>query len=480
MGVMAFIVDLLVEELVAFKWEQVQKLLDEKMVFIGGATYILISCFYSFIAVVMTVYWGPAAMGSGIAELMGYFNGTHVPGLIGVPALVTKVVGTGLGVAAGLCIGKEGPLAHIGACVGHMVVYFPFKWTKYFQNENFKREAAAAGAAAGVSAAFGSPIGGSLLAYEISRPATYWSFELTWKVFLSSSVATFVLNLLICFVHGKDLSITNAGLIKFGEYDSKPYKLQDFPFFVILGVFGGLLGAFFIYFNAMLNGIRKKKLNTPVKKVLETLAMTVLTGLIFFLAPQILKKSCLSEDESSKEAEPIRYLCEEGMYNPIATLLFNPEGAVIKNFLSKKAVFSYEVLLLFFILWYVFTNLTYGTFIPAGLFLPGILIGCALGRVLGLFIENFIVQEIHPSTYAIIGAAAVLAGYSRLSFSLAIIMLETTENVNLFLPIFYALAVSFATGGIFNPSMYVKAVGGKGFPFLNEKVPMCNELITAE
>ena len=46
---------------------------------------------------------------------------------------------------------------------------------------------------------------------------------------------------------GEDLSITNAGLIKFGEYDENPYKLQDFPFFVILGIFGGLLGAMFIY-----------------------------------------------------------------------------------------------------------------------------------------------------------------------------------------------------------------------------------------
>jgi chloride channel 7 len=168
------------------------------------------------------------------------------------------------------------------------------------------------------------------------------------------------------------------------------------------------------------------------------------------------------------------------MYNPMATLLFNPEGAVIKTFLSKKAVFSYEVLVLFFVCWYVFTCLTYGTFIPAGLFLPGILIGCALGRIMGLFIENYIITDIHPSTYSIIGAAAVLAGYSRLSFSLAIIMLETTENVNLFLPIFYSLALSFVVGDIFQPSLYVRAVGGKGFPFLKEDVPMCNELLTAE
>ena len=84
---------------------------------------------------------------------------------------------------------------------------------------------AAAGAAAGVSAAFGSPIGGSLLAYEISKPSTYWSFDLTWKIFFCSSISTFTLNLLICIMKGKDLSITNAGLIKFGEYDENPYKL---------------------------------------------------------------------------------------------------------------------------------------------------------------------------------------------------------------------------------------------------------------
>jgi len=44
----------------------------------------------------------------------------------------------------------------------------------------------------------------------------------------------------------------------------------------------------------------------------------------------------------------------------------------------------------------------------------------------------------------------MLAGYSRLSFSLAVIMLETTENVNLFLPIIFALFVSFTIGDIFN------------------------------
>jgi H+/Cl- antiporter ClcA len=90
---------------------------------------------------------------------------------------------------------------------------------KFFRNNVNKREIAAAGAAAGISAAFGSPIGGSLFAYEISRPQTFWSFGLMWKTFFCSSISTFVLNILSCAWAGNDLSITNAGLIKFGEYD---------------------------------------------------------------------------------------------------------------------------------------------------------------------------------------------------------------------------------------------------------------------
>lgn len=83
-----------------------------------------------------------------------------------------------------------------------MVLYMPFNFVKYFQNDYYKREVAAAGAAAGVSAAFGSPIGGSLLVYEISRPSTYWHFGLTWKIFFCSSISTFTLNILVCLKKG--------------------------------------------------------------------------------------------------------------------------------------------------------------------------------------------------------------------------------------------------------------------------------------
>ena len=77
-----------------------------------------------------------------------------------------------------------------------MTAYLPFEMFKYFRNDFEKRKLMAAGIAAGVSAAFGAPIGGSLFAYEISKPSTFWSFSLTWKVFFASTISAFTLSLL--------------------------------------------------------------------------------------------------------------------------------------------------------------------------------------------------------------------------------------------------------------------------------------------
>ena len=79
--------------------------------------------------------------------------------------------------------------------------------------------------------------------------------------------------------------------------------------------------------------------------------------------------------------------------------------------------------------------------------------------MLTLFISTNIEGVVQPATYAIIGASAVLGGYSRMTFSLAVIMLETTENVNLFLPIIFTLFISFAVGRLFNRSIYINALG---------------------
>lgn len=216
MGVIAFIIDVIVEFIENGKINATQNILDNGAIGSAWLLFILISMCLGGAAAFLTAYVGPGAAGGGTAELMGYLNGINYPKFISLRTLLVKIVALILAVSSGLCIGKEGPLAHIGAIIGHCVVYLPFSFFAPFRNDMDKREIAVAGAAAGVSAAFGSPIGGSLFAYEISRPTTYWSFGLMWKIFFCSSVSTFVLNILTCLKLGESLSITNAGLIKFG------------------------------------------------------------------------------------------------------------------------------------------------------------------------------------------------------------------------------------------------------------------------
>lgn len=71
----------------------------------------------------MTIYIGPGANGSGIADLMAYVNGINYTGMVGWYTLIIKIVGVVFGISGALCIGKEGPLAHIGAIVALGVIY---------------------------------------------------------------------------------------------------------------------------------------------------------------------------------------------------------------------------------------------------------------------------------------------------------------------------------------------------------------------
>ena len=154
------------------------------------------------ISSIATVYWGPGANGSGVAELIGYLNGINYPNVIGFETYVTKVFGVVLAVVGGLCVGKEGPLAHIGANIGAAVTYFPFPRFAWFKNDTYKRYMIAAGTSAGVSAAFGAPVGGALFAFEISKPNIFWKFSVIWKVFLSCALSVFTLTVVSSLMKG--------------------------------------------------------------------------------------------------------------------------------------------------------------------------------------------------------------------------------------------------------------------------------------
>jgi H+/Cl- antiporter ClcA len=68
---------------------------------------------------------------------------------------------------------------------------------------------------------------------------------------------------------------------------------------------------------------------------------------------------------------------------------------------------------------------------------------------------------------AILGATAVLSGSTRMTYSLAVIMLETTSNVELFLPIITTLFASYGAGTLLiSKSIYLGGLRSKNIPVI--------------
>ena len=207
-GLTAAIMSSIEEHITIFRRNQADDIIngEEANLALGWIFFSGISVCFVLIASSMTIFWGPGANGSGVAELIGHLNGINYPNTIGFETFVTKVFGVVLAVVGGLCVGKEGPLAHIGANIGAVTAYIPLPRFDAFHNDSAKRNLIAAGTSAGVSAAFGAPIGGALFAFEISKPNIFWKFSVIWKVFMSCALAVFTLAVVQDVMKGEHIS----------------------------------------------------------------------------------------------------------------------------------------------------------------------------------------------------------------------------------------------------------------------------------
>lgn len=115
------------DKLTEFRTGYLQELIDKNEHAVAYVWYAGSAMLLVLFAVLLTVYVGPGANGSGVVEVMGLLNGINYPDAIGFTTLFVKVVALTFAVTAGLCIGKEGPLVHIGAIVGVITCYLPFE-----------------------------------------------------------------------------------------------------------------------------------------------------------------------------------------------------------------------------------------------------------------------------------------------------------------------------------------------------------------
>lgn len=163
-----------------------------------------------------------------------------------------QIIGSIGAVSAGLDLGKEGPLVHIGACLANLLSQggsenyrLKWRWLRYFKNDRDRRDLITCGASSGVCAAFRSPVGGVL--FSLEEVATWWRSALLWRTFFSTAVVVVVLRGFMEFCNsGKCGLFGRGGLILFDVSNvTVTYHINDLLPVAAVGVIGGLLGSLY-------------------------------------------------------------------------------------------------------------------------------------------------------------------------------------------------------------------------------------------
>lgn len=220
--------------------------------------------------------------GSGIPLVKCYLNGIKVPKIVRLRTLTVKAVGVITSVVGGLAGGKEGPMVHCGAVIAAGISQGKsssfnkdFKMLRYFRDDHEKRDFVVCGAAAGVAAAFGAPIGGLLFALE--EAASFWNQALIWRTLFASIISSFTLNLILSAYHGLE-NTSYHGLFNLGEFKPFPFSYYELPLFMLMGSLGGLLGALWIKVNSGLNIFRETFIKRKFGRVIEAVLVAMISA----------------------------------------------------------------------------------------------------------------------------------------------------------------------------------------------------------
>ncbi|KAK3027245.1 hypothetical protein RJ639_041663 [Escallonia herrerae] len=490
-GLAAVLINISVENFAGWKYSLTFSIIQKSYV-AGFIVYVLINLALVFSSVYIITQFAPAAAGSGIPEIKGYLNGIDTHGILFFRTLIGKIFGSIGSVGGGLALGKEGPLVHIGACIASLLgqggsrkYHLSSRWLQVFKSDRDRRDLVTCGCAAGVAAAFRAPVGGVLFALE--EVTSWWRSQLMWRVFFTSAIVAVVVRIAMGWCKSG-----NCGHFGFGGFiiwdisgGQEDYSFRELFPMAVIGVIGGLLGALFNQLTLFITRWRRNYLHKKGNrvKIIEVCLISVITSVISFGLPLFRNCSpCPEADASSGIECPnapgvygnyVNFYCgRDKEYNDLATIFFNTQDDAIRNLFSAKTIheFSAKSLLTFLVMFYTLAVVTFGTAVPAGQFVPGIMIGSTYGRLVGMFVVNFYQKlNIEEGTYALLGAASFLGGSMRMTVSLCVIMVEITNNLKLLPLIMLVLLISKAVGDAFNEGLYEEQARLRGIPLLESR-----------
>jgi H+/Cl- antiporter ClcA len=283
-----------------------------------------------------------------------------------------KVLLTCGGLLSGASIGREGPTVHVGASI-----MYSLRRIAPFRGKDITRSLILAGGAAGISAAFNTPLAGIMFAIEeMSR-----SFEqrtsgtLLISVILAGIVALVIL----------------GNYTYFGSSDASLPLSSAWLAVIVCGLLGGLLGGSFS--SVLIFGSRRVAPFARRHPVMLALICGVLISLIGFL--------------SSGQTFGTGY--EE----------------------ARRLVTGEEPGNMAYPLWkYLATVVSYLSGIPGGIFAPSLSIGAGLGAD--------IAQWLPYAPYAAIvmlGMVGYFTGVVQTPLTALIIVMEMTDNSSMLLPL---------------------------------------------
>ncbi|KAL6719209.1 glycerol ethanol, ferric requiring protein [Lecanora helva] len=412
--------------------------------------YFVFSIVFAMASASLVKAYAPYAAGSGISEIKCIIAGFVMKGFLGFWTLLIKSICLPLAIASGLSVGKEGPSVHYAVCTGNVISRF---FDKYKRNAAKTREILSACAAAGVAVAFGSPIGGVL--FSLEEMSSYFPLKTMWRSYFCALVATAVLAAMNPFRTGQ--------LVMFEVRYDRSWHFFEVIFFIFIGIFGGLYGAFVMKWNLRAQAFRKKYLSKYA--ILESTLLAAATALLCY--PNMFLRIDMTEamEKLFLECEgghDYDGLCEaKNRWSMVLSLLF---ATIMRTFL---------------------VIISYGCKVPAGIFVPSMAIGASFGRMVGILVqalhESFThakffaacepdVPCITPGTYAFLGAAAALSGIMHITVSVVVIMFELTGALTYILPTMIVVGVTkavserFGKGGIADRMIWFN-----GFPFLDNK-----------
>lgn len=452
-----------------------------------------------------------SAKGSGIPDVKAAVSGYDLPVNFSGSCLITKTLGLSLAVGAGLSLGKEGPLIHIGVCWAYILQRLVTRVGATTIDVMPLHDFACAGAAAGVSTAFGAPLGGVLFAAEELGSARVLGTRTLLYSFMASTSASMSLKYLnLSGANKLTLFLTSSSSFS----AKKEWHAWEMAAFLFVGVTCGLVGVLFVRVNVRWTTMRRQCAKvgrlwmipqkvqdcvllflpwlrnassemppfqfTPVSlNVFEGMVIACVTAMVNYPIMEIMRALSVEAIHALFEACPANRAKRFGLCDPEADAKPNVEWS------------SCCLLLLAAGLRVVMTSYTFGAALPSGLFIPSLFIGACIGRVVGnfvyFFVESGILSDIdmfdvhvEPGTFAMVGAIAMLSGFCRMTVSLVVIMFELTAEISWCVPFMCAALAAKLVADPMSPSIYDAHAKLNGIAPIEELPDLRLEMLVAD